>query len=184
MAFTLSPAPADEQAFSDGLAGVGLSGGVDGFGIAVVETQNGVQFAVRFGNFANHGPAANQFQAGTTSFSFQAVDPAAHTYTILVSYTTGDTQLMRPAVHDMTGFANLLTGLGIGYQIYASGHVDLLNTNGNAVWRGMPDLALRAAQTGILAPTVTPAGDVDGNGLADFEYLTPAGSQYIFAVDF
>ena len=184
VAFTLSPYPADDDAFNAGLSGAGLTGELADSGVLMLELGNGAMVAVRFHNFAKAGGTTAGFAASNASFTMASSDPAAHAYKILVSYPDGTTQTMSPAVHDIPSLSDLLTGFGLAYQFRSDGNLDLLNASGQTIWRGTPDMALRPAKTGVFDPYVKSAGDVDGNGKNDYEFNTTGASQYIFAVPF
>ena len=183
VAFTLTPKPVNQAAFSSGLAGIGYEGEIGEFGVVILTSAADERFGFRFGNFANSGQS-NLFAVGTVSFSITAADPAVYAYTMMAGYPDGSTQPMHPAIHDISGVTGLLDGYGLAYQIGESGTLDLLGPDRSTIWRGMPDMVLRPPDPGTESPVLSGVGDMDGNGQNDFEYKTPLASQYIFAIPF
>ena len=182
--FTLSPYPADDQAFAQGLTGAGWSGEVDAKGVAVLDLGQAFPMAYRFSILAALPNGFSMFSAGSTSFEFQTGDQALHTYTLLVTYPDGCTQAMSPAVHDIPKLSDWLNQFGLSHRFNDNGTLDLLGSGGKTAWRCMPDRALRTDDAGVSGIQVTGAGDLDGNGIVDFEIKTDKGSQYIYSIPF
>ena len=180
----MSPYPADDEAFAQGLTGAGWSGEFDAKGVAILDVGESTPMAYRFFLFASGNNDFSLFSAGTTSFDFQAGDPALHAHTLMVTYPDGSTQAMYPAVHDIPGLSGWLDQLGLSHRFKSNGTLDLLGPNGRTIWRCMPDRALRTGDTAIGGIQVKGAGDLDGNGKVDFEMKTEMGAQTIYSIRF
>ena len=182
VAFSLAPAPVNQGAFVAGLSKAGLSGTVDATGVVMTTLANGSQMAFRFNWFAHNHDLSSLFSDAATSFTLQAVDPASHVYKVLVSYPDGSSQTIAPSVHDIPQLSGWLDGLGLSYRFQNNGALDLLGEAGKTIWRLIPDMAVRTADPDVSGIRVTAAGDLDENGLNDFEVKTQNGSQYLFSI--
>jgi hypothetical protein len=176
------PWPLDFASLSGALQDFGLPFEMGESGISTVRLSEGTGLSFRFDIIAT-GSAGLNAALAVPRFSIAGNPEMPEAYTLMITYADGASQLMPPFVHDLARLREALETATIPYQILpSSGIIELTDSSGSVFYRGRPGYLLGAAPAGVTGLSFQGAGDVNGDGIADFSMISPAASQIIYSL--
>ena len=185
IATTLAPASDDLEAFESGLNNLGVSGDIQNNGVIIVECSGDKKLALRFNNFAQKTGLSARSASATAFATFTVIgDPNdLEGYYILATYPDETTQSLPPFIHDLNQFKETMKTYSFNYKIIpASGVIELLDSSGMVLWKGIPDYVMFNSPTEVTGISFENAGDLNGNGLSDLYMITKTGKQVIYTL--
>lgn len=181
---TFAPSSADGAAFTAGLEAAGASSESLAAGLVQVSFDGGM-IAFHFSFVAAEASGSGAILAlsnGQATFSElgSIADPA--NYRVLVTYPSGVSQTLIPALHDIDSFELWMEAGDFSYAIDSlTGIIEISDAN-VVVFRGIPEYLLRDSVGTAGVINFNNAVDMNSDGISDVYFDTDAFRQVIYGL--